>query len=384
MRTHISGGTLVTPHEILREHTLVIEEDTILAVEPNPLLPEPEDVVIDATRKWVCPGLIDLHGHGAMGVNVMEGRYEDVHQIAKFYAKHGVTAYLPSTWSAGPEQIMRAITSVATCPQFDDGAQHLGIHVEGPYLNPDHRGAQPREVIRKPDPAEYEAWLETGIVRLVTIAPEIEGALEFIDMAVPQGVEFAIGHSGASYEEVVTAADHGVRQVTHLFNGMLGLHHRRPGTLGGCLVEDRLYVQIIADGIHVHPEMIKLAVRVKPPGRVILITDAIRGAGMPDGDYDFGGQIVSVRDGVSRTPEGGLAGSTLTMDHALRNVMSFTGLPLNKVLPMATSVPAEAMGLADEKGSLRPGADADIVLLDRGLHVDMTMIGGRVVYERVF
>jgi N-acetylglucosamine-6-phosphate deacetylase len=223
--------------------------------------------------------------------------------------------------------------------------------------------------------------LETGVVRLVTVAPEVEGALAFVDRALPDGVEFAIGHSGASYEEVVEAADHGVRQVTHLFNGMLGLHHRRPGTLGGCLVEDRLYTQLIVDGIHLHPAMVKLAVRAKTPARSILITDAIRGTGLPDGDYDFDGQVMSVRDGVPRTPSGSLSGSTLTMDQGLRNLINYTGLPLQEVLPMATSVPAESIGLEGRKGVLALGADADLIFLDAALQVRKTMILGRTIYD---
>lgn len=302
--------------------------------------------------------------------------------MARFCTEHGVTSYLPTVWSAAPEVMTRAILGVAHCPRPDDGAHHLGVHVEGPYLNPDHRGAQREEVLSPPDPVEYRAWLETGVVRLVTIAPEMEGALAFIDEAVYQGVEFAIGHSGASYDEVVRAADHGVRQVTHLFNGMLGMHHRRPGTVGGCLTDDRLYAQIIVDGIHVHPAMVQLAVRAKTPARVILVTDAIRGTGMPNGVYEFDGQVMHVRGGVSRTPEGALSGSTLTMDQALRNVMDFAELPLHEALPMATSVPAEAMGLMGKKGVLAPGADADVILLDDGLDVQMTLVGGRVVYER--
>ncbi len=173
----------------------------------------------------------------------------------------------------------------------------------------------------------------------------------------------------------------GLRQVTHLFNGMLGLHHRQPGTLGGCLVEDRLYAQLIVDGVHLHPEMVKLAVRAKSPSRSILITDAIRGAGLPDGDYDFDGQVMFVRNGVSRTPDGSLSGSTLTMDQGLRNLINFTGLPLQEVLPMATSVPAEAMGWGGRKGVLAPGADADLVFLNAALEVQKTMILGRIVYE---
>jgi len=381
MKTYITGGTLVTPHRILPGYTLVIEGEKIVSIESGELALDPGAVVISAAGHWVCPGFIDVHTHGAVGVGAMDATPEAIHRMARFKAQHGVTSYLPTTWSAAPDRVIKAIENVAACPQPEEGAHHLGVHVEGPYLNVAHKGAQLPEVIRLPDPQEYEAWLETGVVRLVTIAPELEGALDFVDRAVPDGVEFAIGHSGASYEEVVEAADHGVRQVTHLFNGMLGLHHRRPGTLGGCLVDDRLYAQLIVDGIHLHPAMVKLAVRAKSPARSILITDAIRGTGLPDGDYNFDGQVMSVRDGVSHTPEGSLSGSTLTMDQGLRNLINFTGLPLQEALPMATAVPAASIGLEGQKGVLAPGADADLIFLDAGLKVRKTMILGRTVYD---
>ncbi len=381
MRTYITGGNLITPHRILPGHTLVIEGDKIIAVGSGELAPGPDSAVISATGSWISPGFIDVHTHGAMGTGAMDATPEAIHQMARFKAKHGVTSYLPTTWSAPPGRVMEAIENIANCPQPQDGAHHLGVHIEGPYLNVAYRGAQRPELIRLPDPQEYEAWLETGAVRLVTLAPELEGALDFVDRALPAGVRFAIGHSGATYEQVIEAADHGVSQVTHLFNGMLGVHHRRPGTLGGCLVEDRLYTQLIVDGVHAHPEMVKLAIRVKTPSRSILITDAIRGAGLPDGDYNFDGQVMFVRNGVSRTLEGGLSGSTLTMDQGVRNLINFTGLPLHEVLPMATSVPAESMGWGGRKGVLAPGADADLVFLNTALEVQKTMILGRIVYE---
>jgi len=194
-------------------------------------------------------------------------------------------------------------------------------------------------------------------------------------------VEFAIGHSGASYQQVVEAANWGMRQTTHAFNGMLGLHHREPGTLGGVLSDERIYCQIIVDGVHVHPAMVKLLVRAKGPGRTILITDAMRAAGLSDGEYDLGGQAVTVRDGVARIANGSLAGSTLTLDVALRNVIAFAGLSLAEALPMATSVPAEALNLAGHKGTLAVGADADIALLNPDLTVSATLVAGRVVYR---
>jgi len=217
---------------------------------------------------------------------------------------------------------------------------------------------------------------------LITIAPENEGALEFIDLAVEQGVEFSIGHSGASYEQVIEAADHGVKQATHLYNGMLGVHHRNPGTAGAILTDDRIFAQIIADGVHVHPAMVKLAVRAKGVSRIILITDSIRGAGLCDGNYDYFGQKFTVTDGVARTSEGGLSGSTLMLDQAIKNMIKFTGMSLNEVLPMATSVPAEAMGWSERRGVLKPGADADVIILNDDLIVEKTFVLGKEVFSK--
>jgi N-acetylglucosamine-6-phosphate deacetylase len=262
-----------------------------------------------------------------------------------------------------------------------DGAHHLGVHIEGPYLNYAHRGAQPPDQLRDADPAEYREWLASGVVRLMTIAPERAGAMRCIEEGVAQGVEFAIGHSGATYEQVVQAADRGLRQATHTFNGMLGLHHREPGTVGGVLADDRIYAQVIADGVHLHPAIVKLIVRAKGVRRTILITDAIAATGLADGEYTILGFKAIVKGGVSRTESGGLAGSTLTMDVGLRNMMHFAGLSLNEALMTATSVPAEAMGWTGRKGTLAVGADADVILLDADLNVRRTIVAGRVVYS---
>lgn len=380
MYTLITGGTIITPHQTLANYTVFIEKGTIVALRPSDAGVEQGTHVIDATGMWVAPGLIDIHVHGSAGHDTMDATPEAIHGMARFFAQHGVTAYLPTTITATLERTQAAIACVKGCPQPQDGAQHLGIHLEGPYLNPEHKGAQPPEYLRDPDPNEFEAWLQTGVVRLITIAPECDGALNLIERGVHAGIEFAAGHSGATYEQMIQAADHGLRQATHTFNGMLGLHHREPGTVGAVLADDRIYAQVIADGIHLHPAVVKILVRAKGVERTILITDAIRAAGLADGDYELGGQIIAVREGIARTAAGSLAGSTLTMDTALRNVIRYTGLSLGEALQMATSTPAEAMGWSGRKGVIAPGADADLILLDADLNVRLTMIGGQVVY----
>ena len=219
------------------------------------------------------------------------------------------------------------------------------------------------------------------IVRLITIAPEIEGALTFIKRAVGDGVHIALGHTSASYDRFTTAIDAGASQSTHTFNSMIAFHHRKPGPIGAILTDERIYAQVIADGVHLHPAVVDLTIKAKGVDRVILITDAISAAGLDDGEYELGGHLVNVEGGVARIQAGNLAGSTLTLDQALRNVIAFTDLEFTEVLPMATAVPAEAMGWID-KGILKPGADADIVIFDGDFEVERTFVSGELVYHR--
>jgi N-acetylglucosamine-6-phosphate deacetylase len=331
---------------------------------------------------WIAPGFIDIHVHGGAGHDTMDATPAALHGMARFFAVHGVTSFYPTTMTASRTDINAAIRNVEQAPRPPDGAQPLGLHLEGPYFNPDYKGAQPPTHLRNPIPDEYMPWITADSVKLITLAPELEGALALIEAGVQHGVEFAAGHTGADLECVSVAADLGLRQGTHTFNGMLGLHHRRPGTLGAILTEDRIYAQVIVDGIHVHPAMVKLLVRAKGIKSTVLITDAMRAAGLPDGRYMLGDSETFVKDGIARLAEGNLAGSTLTMDTGVRNLIAFAGLNVPDAVATATRTPAEAMRLEGRKGVLAPGADADVILLSEDVEVMLTMIAGNVVYER--
>ncbi|WP_322807997.1 N-acetylglucosamine-6-phosphate deacetylase [Thermanaerothrix sp.] len=381
MRTWIQGGIILTPERELTHHAVVVEEGKIVAIEPEGVQPGPGDAVIDAHGLWVVPGMIDIHIHGIGGVDTMDATEEALQKMAHFLVRHGVTAFLPTTVSASRSSTWMAIRAVESYSPTTKGAQCLGIHLEGPYLNPNYSGAQPAEHLRPIDPQEYQEWLKSEVVRLVTLAPELEGAPEFIAAGRARGVYFAAGHSGADYDRMMLAASYGLSQATHLFNGMPSYHHRQPGIIGAVLDCEAIIPQLIVDGIHLHPATVRLVVKAKGPDRVILISDAMRATGLPDGQYSLGDQLVEVKNGIARTLKGGLAGSTLTLDAALRNALQFTGLSLRDVLPMVTSVPAKAIGL-NHKGGIKPGADADIVLLDGNLEVSLTMVRGVVAYRR--
>ena len=378
----ICGGHVVTPFRVLAPGAVTIRMGRIVAVEEGAVRPENNERTIHAEGLTVAPGMIDVHVHGGAGYDTMDSTPEAIGCMARFFAQHGVTSFLPTTIAATRREILAAIENVARCMDGQpDGAEVLGIHLEGPFLSHAKPGAQPKRHIRAADPAEYSRFFQAGPVRLITLAPEIPGSRELISFAVEHGATVAVGHSAATYEGVLEAVSLGLNQSSHTFNAMEEPHHRRPGTVGAVLDCDDISAQVIVDLVHVHPAWVRVLVRLKGPERMVLITDAMRAAGMPDGTYDVGDQQVTVRGGEARIPAGNLAGSTLTMDRAVRNVVEVADLDLPEALAMATITPARAIGVADRKGSLQPGKDADLVLLDGDCQVVMTMVRGRMVHQ---
>jgi N-acetylglucosamine-6-phosphate deacetylase len=383
MQFTLAGGTILTPDRTLVDHSLIIDGGKIQEIAPRSSFHLSANETMDVSGLFVVPGFIDIHVHGAMGFDTMDATAEALQAMSEYFARHGVTAFLPTTVTDSIEDTLAALQNVANTPPSPTGARSLGIHLEGPCLNHEFRGAQPPQHLRVADSTEYNAWLESDQVRLITVAPEVDGVLDLIHAGKQAGIEFAVGHTSATYEQVLAAVERGLRQATHTFNGMPGLNHRAPGALGAVLSDDRIWAQIIVDGIHVHPAIVKLLITAKGIERTVVITDAIRATGMSDGDYALGDQMVHVKGGIARTDAGGLAGSTLTMDQALRNVMEFADLSLAEALPMLTRVPAASIVIEDHKGSLAPGFDADIVVLDASYQVRMTIVGGNVAYKNL-
>jgi len=382
MTKAITGGTLITPLEIYEDADILIEDGTIIAVGPGVASGEIAEV-IDAGGAIVAPGYIDVHVHGSAGHDTMDGTREAIEGMARFFAAHGVTSFCPTTLTQPAADIMASVRAVHECMEnpIEGGAQPLGVHLEGPCIDAKKKGAQPEQHITTAAAIDYQQLFSLGNIKLITLAPEIEENKALIAFARSQGAAVVVGHSSATYEDLEEAVQHGLNHATHTFNQMEGLHHRKPGTVGGVLLLDEIFAEFIADGIHLHPAIVDMVVRLKGPERAVAITDAISGAGMPDGDYELGGQAIVVKEGAVRLPDGTLAGSALTLDQAVRNIAEFTIAPLPEAIQMATLTPARSIGVANRKGSLEPGKDADIVLLDDDLNVLKTMVGGEVVYE---
>jgi N-acetylglucosamine-6-phosphate deacetylase len=337
---------------------------------------------LEATGLALLPGFIDLHVHGAMGHEVMDADPAGLQAMARFFAEHGVTAFLPTTWTASREAIRRALKTVADMPATTSGAAILGAHLEGPYLNPEKCGAQAARFIRSAQRDEALEFLDTGVIRLLALAPEFAENEWLIDECARRGLAVSAAHTAATYEQMVAAVGRGLRHATHTFNAMVGLGHHEPGTVGAALALPEIACELIADNIHVHPATMKVMVAAKGPERVILVTDAIRAAGLPEGEYQLDDRVVQVRGGAVRLPNGSLAGSVLTMDAALRNLLRATGLSLREAWPMTSLNAARALGLDSHKGSLAAGKDADLVLLDTTLSVQLTVVAGEVVFRK--
>jgi N-acetylglucosamine-6-phosphate deacetylase len=320
-------------------------------------------------RGIASPGFVDLQVNGFGGVDFLDADADGYSRAGEALLETGTTAYLPTLITAPEERLVGALAEI---PEGGRGPRILGAHVEGPFLSPRRLGTHPPAARRDPDPALLERILAAGTVTLCTLAPELPGALDLVDLLVARGVTVSVGHSDATAEEANAAFDRGVRTVTHLFNAMRPFTHRDPGVAGAALVRQDVVVQIILDGVHLAPDTVRLVWRAAA-GRLALVTDAVAGAGASDGSYQLGDVAVEVRDGVVRRDDGVLAGSVLTMIEAVRNLHAL-GVPLEDALHAATRVPAQVVGA--DAGRIAIGAAADIVVLSEELEVERVLVGG--------
>ncbi len=377
----IKRATVYTPEGVLSRGAVLLDEATgrIEAVGPDETIPQPVGArVLDAAGRPLVPGLIDLQLNGGWGDDFTTDP-ATIWRVAAALPQHGVTAFLPTIITSPPGRVAEAQAALAQPPADFRGAHPLGLHLEGPFLNPAKKGAHNPAYLRPPTLTEAADWFpETG-VRLVTLAPELPGGLALIASLAARGVIVSAGHSLATAAEAQAGFAAGVGYGTHLFNAMPPLHHREPGLAAALLADERPIVGLIPDGLHVHPLLVKLVWEMVGNGRLNLVTDAMAALGMPSGVYRLGDFSVTVADGRAHLPDGTLAGSVVSLDGALRHLIAFTGCTLAEALPTVTGVPARLLGLAGRKGAITPGADADLVLLTPDLRVALTIVGGRIL-----
>lgn len=384
----IINGTIYTPNETIEDGIVLIDGATIHALGTRDALAIPRDAqVMDARGNAIIPGLIDLHTYGCLGVSLTapERVADDLPAFARNVARFGVTRFLISPTMGERAFIARMLRAIADAiPNVREGARCVGIHLEGPWLDPEQRGAFPRDVLRTPTLDEAREYIDAarGYLRVVTLAPNLPNALETARLLQSNGVVISLGHCSASYEVARDALASGAYAlVTHVYNAMSGLHHRAPGVLGAVLSSDDVAGMLICDGAHAHPAAVKILLRALGTDRVILVTDAIPGGGMTEGAFTMLNQTARIVDGIARLEDGTIAGSILTLNRAVMNARAFGALTLNDALKMATVNPARALG-AWNIGSLNDGADADIVLMDAVGNIALTMVAGQVVYRR--
>jgi len=384
----IINGRIITPYRVLHGATLLITGDKITALSEGDI-DTPEAQIIDAAGDYVAPGFIDIHVHGGGGHDFMDGTEEAFLGVAELHAQHGTTSMTPTTLSSEKEELREIL---AVYERVSAAAAFIGMHLEGPYFSMNQRGAQDPRYIRNPDPEEYVPLLtQFPSIKRWSAAPELNGALAFAEFVRSKGALVALAHTDAIYEEVLQGFEKGFTHATHLYSAMSGVTRRGTARYAGAIESafliDEMTVEIIADGVHLPPPLLKLVYKIKGADRIALITDAMRGAGMPPGESILGsrhnGLRVIVEDGVAKLPDrSAFAGSVATADRLVRNMIQLADVPLCDAVRMMTSTPAAIMGVADRKGVLTPGKDADIVLFDEQINVQLTMVGGKIIYKK--
>jgi N-acetylglucosamine-6-phosphate deacetylase len=375
----IKVGKIYTPKQVIDDGYLLILNGKIKEITTK----KPSCEILDFSSCEAIPGMIDLHIHGIAGNDTMDGSIHSLQEMSMSLARHGVTGFLPTTLTHNFEHIKKAIKVVNEAMGQTKGAEIIGSYVEGPYITPEHRGAHPVKFMRELSIEELNELIEVSnnTIKVITIAPEKELALEAIKFLTDKGIHVSIGHTNADYDMTNNAIEHGASVAVHTFNGMRGFNHRDPGCVGAVLTNGRCYCECIADLHHVHQGAIKLLYKSKGNERLLLISDSMAAADLPDGQYKLGTLAVKVENKIARTVEtGSLAGSTTNLLECLKNVKEILGTPLETILPMVSLNQAKLLNIDHEVGSLEPCKKANIVLIDQELTVQATFIKGDLVY----
>ncbi|MEF2098157.1 N-acetylglucosamine-6-phosphate deacetylase [Bacillus sp. CFBP9009] len=389
MKTFIINNLIVhSEKETYKNGYIKVVDGKIAEVGPVSQYKQDDDakVITLSPDYQVIPGAIDIHIHGASNSDAMDATHEALSTMAETLPKEGTTSFLATTMTQSTEAIESALLNAGKYieNQSQEHAEIIGIHLEGPFISPVRKGAQPEEHIVDPDVTLFKRWQEMAEnqIKLVTLAPEQPNGLDLAAHLKATGVVASIGHSDATYDQIDEAIQAGTTHVTHLYNGMRGLHHREPGVLGAAYLRDELYVELIADGIHCRPEMIKLAYNQITSERMILITDSLRAKWLEKGTYDLGGQPVYVNETKATLSDGTLAGSILKMNDAIKNTMEYTDCSMTDIIKMTAENPAKQLRIFDRKGSIQVGKDADLVILNDRLDVEMTFCRGNLAFKK--
>ncbi len=371
---------MISPDVDYKYANIIIDGETIKSIAEKEVNPDNFDDIIEGEGLMALPGFIDEHTHGAVGFDTCDGKYESIDKIAEARLKEGVTMFLPTTLTMPHEVLVAAAKAVAQYRENERWAETPGLHIEGPFINCAYKGAQNPEYIRLPDTNEIKELNDITPVKIVTVAPEVEGALQFISDMREMGIVTSAGHSGATYAEFLAAKAAGLTHLTHFFNQMSPLHHREIGLVGAGFADNDIKIELICDKLHVKPDIIKIVFNTKPVDQIILITDSLLASGLPDGKYVMGGLEMFVKNREARLASGALMGSTLPYQFGLRNVHEITGMPLKELVKATSWNQAQSLGLQGV-GKIEKGYKANIVLLDKQFNVMGTMVKGELRYR---
>lgn len=379
------GGKIVTPFRVVNNGAIVIEDGMISQIgKASEIRIQEHYEVIDVSQKILTPGFVDLLVHGGGGAGFADENHNSIKTASEYFLRNGSTTILASLFAKPEQQLLDDLHRMAKYIKANPSTNIYGIHMEGPFLNPGLKGAMNEDYLWEPTVEGWEKlWKASeGLIKIMTIAPELTGASDVMRAAAKRGVVLSIGHSMATYAEIEVAIDNGAAHVTHIFNAMRPFHHRDPGVILGSLLKNELKIELIADKYHVHPAVMELLLKLKGASGIILITDSIRAGGMHEGEYEFADQKVFMKDNKAYLQDGTLAGSTLTLNIAIRNLVESANTKLTDAVRMASLNGAKVLNIEHHKGILAVGKDADIAVLNERFEVEMTILNGKVVHKK--